>query len=808
MPSPPTQIAKKIHSIAVADEMRDSFMPYALSVTTSRAIPDVRDGLKPVQRRILYVMDRLGLRPGTPYRKSAGVVGEVMGKYHPHGDSAIYEAMVRLGQTFAMSVPLVAPKGNFGSLDDPPAAYRYTEARLNDAAGLMAAGLDEDTVDFTATFDGERREPACLPAAFPNLIVNGASGIAVGMATSLPPHNLAEAVAAVKLVLNSTPRRKPKIEDVLEVMAGPDFPSGGVIAETADTLADIYRTGRGAIRVRAVAAIEQATARRSRIVITELPYMVGPERVAGRIRELVAAEKLDGIAAVEDHTDRHHGMRLVVQCKPGHDANAVLERLWTATPLQDTFSVNSIALADGVPQQMPFLELCERWVTHRLEVIRRRTRHRLDKAEARAHIVEGLLVALDRIDETVKIIRRAQTPAEARETLQAKLGLTEIQAGHILDMQLRRLTALETGKLRRELEELQAEIRRCEAILASDKRQRTIIAKELDSIAEQHSTPRRTRIGDAPENLSPAMAAADSRAGADTSDGTLPLSAVGSDTLRVTVSVSGLIGAADTETGARFKPGRHDTLASNVTVPGGGSVGIVTSRGRLVTVDSAALPRIAGRSRGDTVRSLIGAARNETAVAAVPLDMPVAVIASDGTAKRIDPSKMSRRPAELQIVPDKTAVVAAFPAPDSAEIVMVSSVGHALRFPATALTPRGPQAGTVNAMKLPAGADVVAAGAVFGSGVAALLVADTAKPGPAGMLKVTDVSEISLRGRGGAGMAAVKLPAGTAVTGGWVGADGAILVGSATHPMPAATRRTAAPIPVDEPISAAGERRR
>ena len=440
-PKAPEQIAREIVEVPVADEMRDSFMPYALSVTTSRAIPDVRDGLKPVQRRILYVMADLGLRPGTPFRKSAGVVGEVMGKYHPHGDGAIYEAMVRMGQTFSMSVPLVDPKGNFGSLDDPPAAYRYTEARLTSAAMAMVIDLDEETVDFLPNFDGEREEPTCLPAAIPNLLVNGASGIAVGMATNMPPHNLAEIAAAIDHVLMNR-RPKPSVDDLMEFVEGPDFPTGGIVVDDG-SLREAYATGRGTIRVRARAEIENITARRQGIVVTELPYAVGPERVQTKIRELVSAGKLDGIAAVVDLSDRNHGLRLVIECKTGVGPHGLLEKLYRLTPLEESFGINNVALVDGVPTTLGLYALCQHYVDHRLDVIVRRTEYRLARAEDRAHVLLGLLLALDNIDQVISIIRGSDDASAARSELMNLLKLTEVQATHILDMQLRRLTALE-----------------------------------------------------------------------------------------------------------------------------------------------------------------------------------------------------------------------------------------------------------------------------------------------------------------------------------------------------------------------------
>ncbi|MCP3938904.1 MAG: DNA topoisomerase 4 subunit A, partial [Actinomycetia bacterium] len=494
-PLVPEQIARDIIDISVENEMRDSFMPYALSVTTSRAIPDVRDGLKPVQRRILYVMNELGLRPGTPFRKSATVVGEVMGKYHPHGDSAIYEAMVRMGQSFAMSVTLVDPKGNFGSLDDPPAAYRYTEARLTQAAMSMVAEIDENTVDFNPNYDGERDEPECLPAALPNLLVNGATGIAVGMATNIPPHNLVEAVEAVRLVLTQR-RPKPTVDELMERLPGPDFPSGAILVDDG-SLREAYETGRGTVRVRARAEIEPISSRRQAIVVTELPYMVGPERVLAKVRELVRAGRLDGVNDIEDLSDRNNGLRLVIECKPGVNPHVLLNKLYKLTPLEDSFGINTVALVDGVPTTLGLYDMCRHYVEHRLEVIVRRTEHRLAVARARAHIVEGLLVALDNIDLVIAIIRGSRDVPEARQKLIEQLSLSEIQAQHILDMQLRRLTALEIEKLREELDELQKRIEGYEKILASDTRRRTIVGKELDDLVQRFGTPRRTKIVDA-----------------------------------------------------------------------------------------------------------------------------------------------------------------------------------------------------------------------------------------------------------------------------------------------------------------------
>ena len=470
--------AREIVDIPVTQELSESFLAYSLSVITSRAIPDVRDGLKPVQRRILHAMNGMGMRPDRPHRKCAGVVGDTMGKYHPHGDGAIYDALVRMGQDFSRMVPLVDPHGNFGSLDDPPAAYRYTECRLSPAAMAMLSEIDEDTVEFRPTFDGEREEPLYLPARLPNLLVNGTSGIAVGMATNMPCHNLVEVYEAIKLVMTKR-RPKPTVDELMKVLPAPDFPSGGTII--TDNLAEAYRTGRGSFRIRAKAEIEVVKGtKRHRIIVTELPYLVGPERVIGRIQELVADAKLVGIADVKNLSDRRTGLNITIECKPGVNAKALLTELYRLTPLEESFGVNNVVLVEGVPTTIGLYDLCNLYVEHRLDVIVRRTEYRLGKARDRLHIVEGLLLALDAIDQVVAIIRSSDDPAQARDRLMNELRLSEIQATHILDMQLRRLTALEKQKLTDEATELRSNIDDYTKLLGSETRRRTLVLKELE----------------------------------------------------------------------------------------------------------------------------------------------------------------------------------------------------------------------------------------------------------------------------------------------------------------------------------------
>lgn len=738
----PEQIAREIVDVPVEDEMRDSFMPYALSVTTSRAIPDVRDGLKPVQRRLLYVMADLGLRPGTPFRKSAGVVGEVMGKYHPHGDGAIYEAMVRMGQTFSMSVPLVDPKGNFGSLDDPPAAYRYTEARLTAAAMTMVIDLDEETVDFSPNFDGEREEPTCLPAAMPNLLINGASGIAVGMATNMPPHNLAEIAAAIEHVLTNR-RPKPSVDDLMGFVRGPDFPTGGIVLDDG-SLREAYETGRGTIRVRARSEIENITARRQGIVVTELPYAVGPERVQAKIRELIAAGKLDGVAAVVDLSDRNHGLRLVIECKTGVGPHGLLEKLYRLTPLEESFGINNVALVDGVPTTLGLYALCQHYVEHRLAVIVRRTQYRLTRAEEREHILLGLLLALDNIDQVIAIIRGSKDAATARNELMSSLELTEVQATHILDIQLRRLTALEVGKLRDEQVSVQADISELRKVLASEARRRKLVRDELRNLVDEFGTPRRTTVLSASDVVviddSPSILELE------------PEEPLTDQSTLVTLSTSGLLGRRSPDDEFNAKPGRHDVIARSLEASLYSSISAITDQGRLLTVRSREVPEIVRGSRGASVTEMFSLSRGERVVGLFGEGQETIVIATrKGIAKRLDAKAIGRLRSGSAVINLKSddRVVAGFVASGDSEIVMVASDGQALRTPATGISIQGPAAAGVAGMKLKAGSTLVAAGLVeFGTVV--LLVSDD------GGVKVTDVAEVPTKGRATGGVRTVK----------------------------------------------------
>lgn len=489
----PRTVKEHIVETPLNEEMSKSFLEYAYSVIYARALPDARDGLKPVQRRIVYQMGEMNLTPDRPYMKSARVVGEVMGKLHPHGDSAIYEAMVRLAQPFAMRLPLVDGHGNFGSLDDGPAASRYTEARLGPAALGMNADIDEDTVDFTPNYDNKLKEPTVLPAAIPNLLVNGGSGIAVGMATNLATHNLGEVVNAAKFLMAHS---DATLEQLMRYVPGPDWPTGGTIIGR-DGIREAYATGRGTLTTRAATHIEHVTARKQAIVVTELPYMVGPEKVIERISDGVKNRKLEGISGAFDLTDRHNGTRIVIEIKTGFDPHAVLVQLFKHTPLQDNFAMNNVALVEGRPHTMGLKEMLQVWVDHRRVVIRRRSEYRKKKALERLHLVEGLLLAMLDIDEVIQVIRTSDDADAAKSRLMVVFDLDEVQAQYILDLRLRRLTRMNRIELEAERDDLKKRIEELTRILASAEALDQVVTDEMDEAVAKWGSPRRTVLLDA-----------------------------------------------------------------------------------------------------------------------------------------------------------------------------------------------------------------------------------------------------------------------------------------------------------------------
>ena len=735
--------AREVIEVPVAEELKESFLAYSLSVITARAIPDVRDGLKPVQRRILYSMLRMGIRPDTPYRKSARVVGDTMGRYHPHGDAAIYDALARMGQPFSRGMTLIDPQGNFGSLDDPPAASRYTECRLTAAAMAMVGELDEDTVEFRPTYDGEATEPGYLPALLPNLLLNGTTGIAVGMATNMPTHNLAEVHAAITLTMNKR-RPKPTIDEMLAVLPGPDFPSGGIVVD--DGIREAYETGRGTIRIRARAHVEDIGRGRQAIVVTELPYLVGPERVISKLKELNEAGRVTGIADFKNLSDRHTGLRLQVTVKPGHNPQAVLGELYRLTPLEETFGINNVVLVDGEPRTLGIHEMCRHYIDHRLDVVVRRTRHRLARAEERLHLVAGLLMALEVIDEVVAIIRGSEDAATARDGLMDRFDLNRLQTDHILDMPLKRLTALETRRLLDERDDLEASIRDFTTLLGSEKRQRTLVLDELAEAVESFGRPRRTEIVH-PDDL-PVF------------DSVTTTEDVDDEPCVVTLSTSGQIARSPVDGAKRATPGRHDVLVASLLTRTTATVTAVTSDGRALQVAAAELADGAGRARGAGAAQAFGTNRGEVIHTVVAEgDEHLVVVTANGVAKRLtqDEVRATRSGKPLLKLRPGDRVVAAFTAHDGVDLVIVASDGQALRTPVDAVSVQGRGAAGVAGMKLRSGVVVVGAAPVL-SDDTLITVTDT------GGIKATPLSELEARGRGGIGVRVSKLADGSALS--------------------------------------------
>ena len=480
----------RILPIEIADEMKKSYIDYAMSVIAGRALPDVRDGLKPVHRRILYSMSELNLTPDKPYRKSARIVGDVLGKYHPHGDTAVYYAMVRMAQDFATRAPLVDGHGNFGSVDgDAPAAMRYTEAKMTKLSLELLRDIDKETVDFVPNFDESLKEPSVLPARFPNLLVNGSNGIAVGMATSIPPHNLGEVIdATIHLIDNE----ECSVEDLIQFVKGPDFPTSAIIMGK-ENITEAYRTGRGKVKVRARAYIEELAKGKQQIVVTEIPYQVNKAKLVEKIAELVKDKKVEGISDLRDESNRN-GMRIVIELKRDANANIVLNKLYKHSQMEDTFSIIMLALVNGEPKVLNLKQVLYHYIQHQKDVVTRRTKFELNKAEARAHILEGLKIALDNLDEVIKLIRGSKTGAEAKEGLMNRFNLTDVQAQAILDMRLQRLTGLERDKIEAEYEELIKRINRLREILANERLLLNVIKEEMLIIKENYADERRTEI--------------------------------------------------------------------------------------------------------------------------------------------------------------------------------------------------------------------------------------------------------------------------------------------------------------------------
>lgn len=825
----------------LSTEMRSSFLEYAYSVIYARALPDARDGLKPVQRRILFQMDRMGLRPDRPHVKSSRVVGDVMGRLHPHGDVAIYEALVRQAQPFTMRLPLVDGHGNFGSLDDGPAAPRYTEARLAAPALALTADIDEDTVVFSPNYDYTLTEPDVLPAAFPNLLVNGATGIAVGMATNMPPHNLVEVVGAARHLVEHP---DATLEDLMAFVPGPDLPAGGMIVGL-DGVREAYRSGRGKFVTRATARIENVTARRKGIVVTELPYMVGPEKVIARIKDAVGSKKLQGVTDVQDLTDRKNGTRLVISVKNGYNPEAVLAQLYKHTPLEDSFGINNVCLVDGQPRTLGLRELLEVFVRHRLTVVERRTRYRLGRRRERQHLVEGLLIAILDIDEVIQVVRSSDDAATARTRLMQVFDLSEPQASYILELQLRRLTKFSVIELEKERDELAAEIEQLEAILADDRLLRGVVSRELASVAEEFGTPRRTVLLEAAGKGAGALtggvgsqagAGAGASAAARAASEAMMLAGakdvpltVPDDPCRVMLSATGLVARTQGAEPVPRTGGRqaHDTLTSQVPATARGAVGAVTDTGRLVRLDVVAapeVPRLEGSpslAGGTPARLLVDIEPEEKVVGLVPLSPedptsaePIVLVTAQGVVKRVKPRDEPRSGDAWEVISlaDGDRVVMAGTASDADMLVLVTSDAQLLRFPASKVRPQGRGAAGMAGIALHDGARVIA-----GSVVAEDLLAEAevvtvagaqgALPGTAGSVKVSPLDRYPAKGRATGGVRAHRFVRGEdELVLAWVGV-GPRAVGSGGQaidlPEPD-ERRDASGSPLPGPITAIG----
>ena len=857
----PRSVNEHIVETPLHDEMSRSFLEYAYSVIYARALPDARDGLKPVQRRILYQMGQMNLGPDRPYMKSARVVGEVMGKLHPHGDSAIYEAMVRLAQPFAMRIPLVDGHGNFGSLDDGPAASRYTEARLAPAALGRNADRAEETVDFSPNYDNKLVEPIVLPSAIPNLLVNGASGIAVGMATNMATHNLAEVVAAAKHLM-----RQPNatLEELMRYVPGPDWPGGGIIIGR-DGIREAYATGRGTVTTRSATHIENVTARKKAIVVTELPYMVGPERVLERISEGVKNRKLEGISGAIDLTDRHNGTRLVIEIKTGFDPNAVLEQLFRHTPLEENFTINNVALVDGRPHTMGLCELLRVWIDHRHDVVRRRSEFRKRKALERLHLVEGLLLALLDIDEVIEVIRTSDDADAAKGRLMTVFDLDEVQAQYILDLRLRRLTRMSRMELEGERDDLNKQIAELDAILGSPTALNHVIVEEMDRAVEQWGSPRRTLLldqgpsGDILPVDTPSLPSASAgRAVANSAGQRLstvsPRSSSGKrgaatlqlsdEPCAVLFSASGRIARSTAQSLASWQARTdelprvaEDEIVSIFTTTTLATYALVTSAGRLITSPVADLPllpetvapSVAGGVVADellTMTESTEATPDEHVVAAMDIsdvNTPLAMATQRGVVKRWNresPETMDSW--SIMDVKDGDAVIFAAPAHDDDQLVFLSSDASLLTFSASLVRPQGRGAAGMAGIRLAESSRCIAFNVVKSTELAwkpgdehtqprGAVVLTVAGDGEAlagvdnGSAKLTPLELYPTKGRGTGGVRSQRFLAGqNTLILGWIGQYPLLASSAAGHAVPLPPvdmRRDGSGRPLPAPVS-------
>ncbi|HET9201067.1 MAG TPA: DNA gyrase subunit A [Dehalococcoidia bacterium] len=745
--NPPDSNIGAVRNVRIEEEMRSSYLDYAMSVITARALPDVRDGLKPVQRRILFAMDQLGLTPGSKHRKSAAVVGEVLAKYHPQGDAPVYEAMVRMGQDFSLRYPLVHPQGNFGSIDgDPPAAMRYTEARLSPIAPEMLVDIEKNTVDFRPTYDDEREEPTVLPARVPNLLLNGASGIAVGMATNIPPHNLREIAEALELLIDNP---DATADDLAEVVLAPDFPTAGVIYASKEDIQRIYGTGRGRVIMRARAAVHEAQrSGRFQLIVTEIPYQVNKANLIERIADLVKNRRIEGISDLRDESDRH-GMRIVIELKREAQPMSVLNSLYKHTPMQSSFAVNMLALVEGQPKVVNLKEALEQFIGHRRIVIRRRSEFELEKAQERAHILEGLVKAVDMIDAVIKKIRAAASADKAKEDLQKRpFNFSERQAQAILDMQLRRLAALERQKLQEEYAELLKTINYLEDLLKNPRKIDFLVRDEAKELADKYGDDRKTEIkyeeiGDFNEED---LVAHGDTVVAITQRGYIKRGPLDDYRLQHRGG-KGALGMIAREEDAV----RHLIVADTKD-----NLLFFTDKGRVFQLKAYEIEDTSRRARGIPVINLIQIEQNESVTAVVNVrsfdhDYMV-LVTRKGEVKKTPLNKFAavRRSGLIAMdLEQDDVLITAKLASDKSDIVLVADSGKAIRFNVGKLRSASRTSGGVRGMRLQGasviGADVVAADHEL------LVISEL------GMGKRTQADEYPLKGRGGQGVISMKV---------------------------------------------------
>ena len=755
-------IFDKVQEVDMQKTMKDYYIDYAMSVIASRALPDVRDGLKPVQRRILYSMVELNNGPDKPHRKCARIVGDTMGKYHPHGDSSIYEALVKLAQDFNTRYPLVDGHGNFGSVDgDGAAAMRYTEARLSKISMEMTADLNKDTVDFIPNFDETEKEPTVLPSRYPNLLVNGTSGIAVGMATNIPPHNLREVIGAVvKIVDNKINEdRETTLEEILEIVKGPDFPTGGtIIGKTA--IEEAYGTGRAKIRVRAVTNIEPMPNGKNRIVVTELPYMVNKARLIENIADLVRDKRVEGITDLRDESDRE-GMRIAIELRRDVNPNIILNQLYKHTQLQDTFGVIMLALVDNQPKVLNLYEMLKYYLMHQEDVVTRRTKYDLNKAEERAHILEGLIIALDNIDRVISIIRGSSTVQAAKESLMKEFNLTDAQSQAIVDMRLRSLTGLERSKIEAELADLQKKIEEYRAILADKNKLLTVIKTEISLIADKYGDERRTSIGYdeydlSMEDLIPDEACVIARTNMGYVKRMTPDNFKSQH--RGGKGIKGMQTLEEDYIKDLFMTTSHHVLT------------FFTNTGRAYKLKAYEIPEAGRTSRGTAIINLLQLAPGETITAVVPVKVEdisdndyLFMATKNGIVKKTpcrEFANIRKNGIQAMTLRDDDELIEVKLTDDTTEVMMVTKLGMCIRFKATDVRPTGRSAMGVIGMNL-MDTDEVVGVQLNTQGDTMLIVSEN------GMGKKTDISEYAVQHRGGKGVKCYKI---TEKTGNVIGA--------------------------------------